>query len=382
MKERIDIFVPEMVLAENEAKRQRLERTYRRQSTDRAPVWVDATFWTVLGARGVPFARFMESPRSHLREQILNHKWRCENIRDDLPIETEKLVIQPDFGALRGTEFPMEIEWLPDQPAKTTHLLHEPEQIDTLALPDPAGGLNAKKIAFYRGMQASLDDFDVRVNGQPLPVAVALSQPGGPIPSAFALCGSNLFLWIRSDPERVHRLMDITMRSHQQCIAYFDALTGSNPVHPIWLGCDSGEMMSARAFQEFVAPYYNALWEQYPGPRIFHMCGRINHLLEVIRDDMQVERHDGFGFPADRNLLAEKWAGRLVFRGGPHPMLIHDGPAEAVTAECESYLRSAGRLGGYILSEGFGLMPGTPPTHIDAMVEASKRVGAVTGKPE
>ena len=187
MKERIDILVPGLVLSENESRRQRLERTYRREPTDRAPVWVDATFWTVLGARGVSFAQFMESPRSHLREQILNFKWRCEHIRDDLPIETEKLVIQPDFGALRGTEFPMEIEWLPDQPAKTTHLLREPEQIDTLALPDPAGGLNAKKIEFYRGMQACRDDFDVRVNGQPLPVAVSLSQPGGPIPSAFAL---------------------------------------------------------------------------------------------------------------------------------------------------------------------------------------------------
>lgn len=379
-KERIDIAVPESILAENESKRQRLERTYRLEPTDRAPVWVDATFWTVLAARGVAFAQFMESPRSHLREQILNFKWRSENIRDDAPIETQRLTIQPDFGALRGTEFPMEVEWLPDQPAKTTHLLHDPEQIDTLALPDPAGGLNATKIQFYHGMQAAVEDFDVRLNGQPLPVHVGLNQPGGPIPSAFALCGSNLFLWIRTDPERVHRLMDITMRSHQQCIAYFDSLTGTNPKYTIWLGCDAGEMMSARAFQEFVVPYYNRLWEQYPGPRIFHMCGKINHLLEVIRDDMKVERHDGFGFPVDRQLLAEKWAGRMAFRGGPHPMLIHDGPAEIITAECESYLRSAGHQGGFFLAEGFGLMPGTPPEHIDAMVAASKRVGVVAGK--
>ncbi len=375
MKERIDIIIPESILAENEQKRQRLERTFRLEPTDRAPVWVDATFWTVLAARGTSFAQFMESPRSHLREHILNFKWRTETVRDDLPIETECLVIQPDFGALRGTEFPMEIEWLPDQPAKTTHLLHDAEDIDKLAMPEPAGGLNAKKIEFYRGMQAAIEDLDVRINGQKLRVAVTISQPGGPIPSAFALCGSNLFLWIKSDPERVHHLLDLTMRSHQQCITYFDALTGTEPRHPIWLGCDAGEMMSARSFREFVVPYYNRLWEQYPGPRIFHMCGKINHLLDVIRDDMRVERLDGFGFPVDRGLLAEKWAGRLVFRGGPHPMLIHDGPSEVVIAECEFYLRSAGRQGGFILAEGFGLMPGTPPEHIEAMVEASKRVG-------
>lgn len=378
-RELIDISIPDAVIAENDIKRQRLERTFRREPTDRAPVWVDATFWMVLAARGVTFAQFIETPRSYLRENLLNFKWRCETIRDDLPIETGQLTITPDFGALRGTEFPMEIEWLPNQPAKTTHLLHEPEEIDTLTLPDPAGGLNAKKIAFFRGMQACLEDFDVRINGQPLKVQVTLSQPGGPIPSAFALCGANLFLWIKSDPERVHRLMELTMLSHQRCIAYFDELTGADPGHAIWLGCDAGEMMSARAFREFVVPYYNWLWERYPGPRIFHMCGRINHLLEVIRDDMKVDRLDGFGFPVDRQLLAEKWAGRLVFRGGPHPMLIHGGPPEAITAECESYLRTAGRQGGYILSEGFGLMPGTPPDHIQAMIEASKRVGGIEG---
>jgi uroporphyrinogen-III decarboxylase len=60
-------------------------------------------------------------------------------------------------------------------------------------------------------------------------------------------------------------------------------------------------------------------------------------------------------------------------------MLIHDGPVETVIAECESYLRTAGRLGGYCLADGIGLMPGTPPEHIEAMVEASKQVGAVAG---
>ena len=41
----------------------------------------------------------------------------------------------------------------------------------------------------------------------------------------------------------------------------------------------------------------------------------------------------------------------------------------------EEYLRVVGRHGGYILSEGFGVMAETPPEHIDAMVEASRRVG-------
>ncbi|MEW5719891.1 MAG: uroporphyrinogen decarboxylase family protein [Chloroflexota bacterium] len=376
MKEHIAITVDEKRLALNDEKRERLARTERREPTDRTPVVVDATFWTILPMRGVTFGEFIASPRAHLREQILNFKWRVENVRDDQPIETERLTIAPDFGALRGTEFPMEIEWQADQPPKTKHLLTAPEQIDDLALPDPAGGLNTKKIEFYHGMKKAVDDFDVRLNGKPIQVQVSLSQPGGPIPSAFALCGPNLFLWLKTDPERVQRLMDLVTRSHQQCIALFDELAEENPRHSLWLGADSAEMMSARDFRAFAAPYYNRLWEQTEPPRVFHMCGRINHLLDIIRDDLRVDRVEGFGFPTSRDLIAEKWSGRLVMRGGPHPMLIHDGPRDAIIAECESYIRTAGRRGGFILSEGFGLMPGTPPAHIDAMVEASIRVGS------
>src|SRR5512140_1207011 len=137
MKQRIDIVVPDSVLAENGVRKERLARTYAMQPTDRTPVVVEATFWGALWARGVRFEEFMRSPRHHLLHQILNYKWRCEQIHDDLSIETEKLVSQPDFGALRGNEFPIEVEWQPDQPAKSIHLLTEPEQIDSLGLPDP-----------------------------------------------------------------------------------------------------------------------------------------------------------------------------------------------------------------------------------------------------
>lgn len=373
MRERIDIVVAEAVLAGNDARIERLEHTYRMQTTDRTPVVVDSTFWGQLQARRTTFGEFIRNPRNHLRHSILNYKWRVETYRDDMPIETKRLVIVPDFGALRGTEFPIEVEWQEDQPAKSLHLLTDPEQIDTLPMPDPGGGLNAKKIEFYYGMKAALDDFDVRLNGQPLAVDVSLAQPGGPIPSAFALCGSNLFLWTKTDPERVHHLLELVTESHLRCIAYFDELTGANPDHFIWVGADAADMMSAKTFREFAVPYYLRMWERYPRLRIFHMCGRINHLLEVIRDELKIDRLDGFGFPVDRNLLAEKWAGRLVMRGGPHPMLIHEGPVEAIIEECQSYICTAGCKGGYILEEGTGLMPGTPPEHVAAMVEASMR---------
>ena len=377
MKERIDILVPDQVLADNDLKKERLEKTNHFETTDRTPVIIDTDSVLVLGIRQVSLGEYIRTPYSQLRHQILNYKWRCENVCDDQPIEMDTLIFEPDFCSLRGVEFPMEIVWQEDYPPKSIHLLTEPEQIDSMALPDPAGGLNAKKIEYYYGMQAALDDFDLRLNGNQLKVKVTLSQPGGPIPSAFALCGSNLFLWMKTDPERVHHLMEIVTESHLRSISCLDNITNTDPNHFIWVGGDAAEMLSPNAFREFAVPYILRLWEHYPPPRIFHMCGRINHLLDIIRDELKVDRLDGFGFPVNRQLLAEKWSGRLVMRGGPHPLLIHDGPTEAIINECESYINTAGGKGGYILSGGGGFMPDTPLKHIASMLQASKNVGSV-----
>ncbi len=375
MKERIDIVVPDAKLQLNPEKIERLEKTHRFEPVDRTPVVVDMQLWALLAGRGASFSEMLAGPRQHLHGQILNKKYRYEHIHDDLPIDMEKIVVELDFGALRGAEFPMEVVFNGDDQPKTIHLLHQPEEIDRLTIPDPYSGHNKMRIDWYQAMSDCAGDFDVRLNGQPLPLEVTLTHWGGPIPSAFALCGSNLFLWIVLEPDRIHRLMEIVTQSHLNCIAYLDELKGVSSRHPIWLGADTGEMMGRAHFQEFVLPYYQQIWEQYEYPRVFHMCGKIDHIIDLIRDDLDVTYLDGFGFPTDRHKLADGMAGKIVLRGGPHPGLIADGPLEAIKDEAQDYIRTVGRQGGYILSEGFGIVAGTPPEHIDALVQASIEMG-------
>ena len=375
MKERIDIFVPESILALNAEKRTRLEKTHRFEPTDRVPVLAEVQLWGMIEGRKGKFSEMNQNPRDHLRGLILNYKWRYENIRDDAPIDTESITVEQDFGALRGVEFPIEVIFSSDNLPKASHLLHVPEEIDTLTVPHPFNGYNKFRIEWYRAMSAMVDDFNVRLNGEPLKLNVTINHPGGPIPSAFALCGSNLFLWMKTDPDRVHRLMDIVTTSHAQCLAYIDEIKNINPKHALGLGADTGEMINPAMFKEFVVPYYQRLYSQFPYPHLYHMCGKINHILDILRDDLDITLLDGFGFPTDRHLLAEKLAGRVVMRGGPHPLLIYEGSRERIIDECSDYIRTVGCKGGYILSDGNGIMPGTPPEHIEAMVAASEQVG-------
>ena len=375
MKERIDIIVPETEIARNDEKKERLEKTHNFQPTDRVPVIINLNQWALLRARRSSFGEYIRSPEDNLRGQILNYKWLVENVHDDQPIATELLTFQPDFGCLRGVEFSMEITWLEDGPPKCHHPLTEPEQIDTLEVPRPDGGFNAKKIEWYRTMSNLTEDFDVRLNGEPLQIQITLSQPGGPIPSAFALAGANLFLWMLTETSRVHRLMEIVTRSHIQCIAFFDEMTGRDPKHSVSMGADTAEMLSPKTFKEFVVPYYLRVWKIYEGHRVFHMCGKIDHLLDIIRDDIGISLLNCFGFSVDRHLLAEKMSGRVLLEGGPHPTLILNGPHEAIISECIDYIKKLGSNGGYILTCGGGIAENTPPGNLNAMVAASRQAG-------
>ncbi|MBN1676341.1 MAG: hypothetical protein JXR37_35180 [Kiritimatiellae bacterium] len=373
MKQRMDISVPEEVLVLNEAKQERLRTTSRFEPADRTPVEINISQWTALAARGRTFADYIRSPRDNLIEQILNRKWRIETIRDDAPIPTRQMAFSPDFGCLRGVEFEMEIEWRRGDAPKCRHPLQRPEDIDRLAVPPPDGGLNAKRIAWYHAMRAASEELDVRLNGDPLKITVTLGQPGGPIPSAFALAGSNLFLWMALDPDRIHRLMRIVTDSHMGATRFFDDMLGRDPVHPLAMGGDAAEMIGPEMFREFVVPYYLQVWERYPGPRGFHMCGRIDHLLDILRDELEITTLNGFGFPVDRHVLAEKMAGRVELKGGPNPTLIRSGPRETIIADCISYIETVGHAGGFVLQLGGGPAAGTPVEHYHAMVEAAER---------
>ncbi len=378
MTERIDIVVSDERLAENEVRRERLAAAKRFEQTGRVPVLANENQWYVLDQRGVSPGQYVAGPRENLREQLLNLKWRCEYLHDDKPLPTGGVTITPDLGCLRGTEFDMKVVWPADQPPKCEHPLHEPEQVDDLRVPDPAGGVNRIRLDWFRQMREMAEEFDVRLNGTHVPVNIIINQPGGPIPAAYALAGENLLLWLAIEPERSKRLLDIVTESHINCIRHFDELLGRDSQHSVGMGCDIGEMLSADMYREFVVPAYDRIWQAYPGWRSLHMCGNINHLFEVLRDDMRIDELNGFGFPAAPERMADAWSGRLVMIGGPSPMLVKDGPTERIADEAARYIHLLGKQNGYVLSLGGGAAVGTSAEHLNALVRGAEQAAAVS----
>ena len=147
--------------------------------------------------------------------------------------------------------------------------------------------------AFAQGTPAFLAILAGHPDGDGIYVLDATGNviPGGPIPAAFALAGTNLFLWMAIEPDRVHRLMNLVTESFIRCTDYFDQLCGRKNRRSIGLGCDTAEMISEATFKEFVAPYYLRIYEKYPGTRSLHNCGKSGHLLDSMRD-LSLELHE------------------------------------------------------------------------------------------
>jgi hypothetical protein len=368
---RVEIHCSPSRLADNETNRRRLVACRQFAPTDRTPVLFAISSRYLFTARDEPLGDYFESPRSQLEQQLLNQKWLIEHVVDDRVIDTQRITVAPDLSTLRGGYFDIQIQWFNDGSASAIPILGHVEDIDRLEVPDVNQGPYGRMIAWYREMVDMAPEYAVTLNGMPLDLHVTIGSGGGPIPDAYALAGQNLFLWMASDPERVHRLMDILSTTFIQFQRYVRDLRGDRR-HDLGMGCDAGEMLSAAMFREFVVPYYARCYDAFPGQRGLHMCGKIDHLVPLIADELEITHLNGFGFPTDPHLLAEHMGGKVVLSGGLNPVVLLEGPTARIEAETIRYLQAFQSFGGYILQDGNNVAPGTPTAHLASVVRAAE----------
>lgn len=371
---RVAITCPEERLAANAAIRERLRACQEFRLHDRPPVVFSLGFRYLRTSRGAPIGDYFENPRTQLEQQLLNHKWVVEHMMDDRIIDTEKVIVSPDLQDVRGGYFPIRTTWTEGVGPMAAPLLERPEDVEALEVPPPTANLYGRRIEWYHAMCDMAPEYEVTLNGQPLEVRPTVGGVGGPFPDAYALARDRIFYWMYEAPEAVHRLMDRVTQAFINYHRYTRELTGA-PMANLGMGCDAAEMLSPGMFREFVLPYYRRCYEAFPGTRGLHMCGRIDHLIPLLANEMQITHLNGFGFVTDPHVLAEVMGGRVVMSGGISPALLAQGTPDEVKAECRRYLHIFAPVGGYILQDGNNVAPGTPLANLAAMVEAAGEMG-------
>ncbi len=371
----IEIMCPPEWLDGNEARRARLQACQRLAAVDRPPVVFSLTSRFLFHARGQPIGDYYRNPRTQLEQQLLNHKWLLEHPVDERVVETDAITVAPDLSTLRGGYYDVGVRWYSDGSACAEPILCEPEDIDALAVPEVEAGHYGRMLSWYREMKDLAAEYEVTLNGRPLEIRVTIGVPGGPIPDAYALAGERLFVWMLEHPQRVHRLMDTLTKAFINLQRHVRALRGDG-IAGLYMGCDAGEMLSPALFEEFVVPYYSRCYEAFAGVRGLHMCGRIDHLLPLIANRLAVTHLVGFGFSTDPTLLVRYLGGRAVMSGGLNPVLLLEGPTDAIKRETRRYMDVFAPCGGYILQDGNNVAPGTPLSHLRAVLEAASQSAA------
>jgi len=366
----MDLSYPE---EEMQANWERMKAHAQFRYFDRVPVACSVSLRYILRERGVGYDEYFSSPRSQVYHQLMNRKWRLEHIHDDT-VQGPGVAVSPDFSTLRGTMFDVEVHWSDTEIPKTLPILHSTEDVKRLKVPTPTNGLCGKKIEWYHEMREIVKEAKVTFNGKLVKVNVGIGGEGGPLPIALALAGENLLLWVVEAPEVLHDLMEKATQAFIDFESYIRDLTGRTR-RGCGMGCDGGEMFSPHDFSEFILPYYNRVYEEFPGRRGLHMCGRIDHLLDILRDEMKIDSLNGFGDPVDRKLLAENLGGRVRMSGGVNIASLLHGTRDQIKDDCMDALRTFAPHGGYILQDGNNVPPGTPLENLQVLTECAESFG-------
>jgi len=115
----------------------------------------------------------------------------------------------------------------------------------------------------------------------------------GPVTTAALLLGQEFFTLPYLDPERAHRLLGFCVKS---ALNYAAAITehfgGTIQPGPKWIPDDFAGMFPAPVFREFVAPYWNAVYEGLKATRrgVHSELLRVEHLPFL--QELHIEEFD------------------------------------------------------------------------------------------
>jgi uroporphyrinogen-III decarboxylase len=318
-----------------------------------------------------------------LRAQLFGQKWLMENIRTDASSITGAWTgAWTDFentfeaGSLGcPVQFPEnDVPWVAGGWVKTETDLHRLEGWDFIH-----SGLNARQVRYRHAMKSVAEKYPVRFLGGPVFYPAAnpslTHTSDGPFGVAGDLMGqTELFGAVYERPDFVLELLRIVT---DKLIEYLDFCwqeEGLSERNLSWTD-DLAAGLSAESYRTLVLPEEKRLRFHFDGRASLHMCGKTDHLLETFRDELAIDEYQGFGYQVDLDRIAQVMGGKVVLLGNVNPLLVHRGPPELIRKETRACIERLAPLKGYIVQDGANIPPGTPPAHINAMMEAAEAYG-------
>ncbi|MDD5598567.1 MAG: uroporphyrinogen decarboxylase family protein, partial [Victivallaceae bacterium] len=201
--------------------------------------------------------------------------------------------------------------------------------------------------------------------------------PGGVLENVIALLGyDNMCIMTVSEPELLKAVFDragAVLVRHYEIASQFDSV-GALISNDDW-GFNSQTMLSPGDFEKYLFPWHRkiaAVCHKAGKPVIFHSCGDLHEVMDVIIDDIG---YDGKHSYEDKIMPVEeayeKYHSRIALLGGIDlDFVCRRRPAEIYERSRKMLARSAKR-GSYALGTGNSVPAYTPDKNYFAMTGAA-----------
>ncbi len=377
MRFSLDIDYPTERIGLSE-RRVRARRDFR--YADRVPVLPLLSRRYFLPIFGIDYAEFFKDAETQYYWQLQFAKYRMENIPEDF-CQSTTVYVAPNFeNAMNPDPFGAQIAWMDDTPPRVIPTIKNVEEIDRFEIPEPDAGLWGTTLEWWLEMRDHARETEVTVGGHKGRVDVApLTMNGlGPFSIAVDLVGEDFYWWLLEYPEACHKMLDRITKGMILAEASFRK-ADPRPRTEYAIGEDSAQIVSPEVFREFCVPYVSLLYEAFgtglADGRGMHMCGNSAHLHEVLLEDLRMTSFNAFGYEVEPRIAAANLGGRVYLLGNINPMLMLSGSKEEVKRAAAECLAALAPFGGFVLSDGANVCPGTPIENLAALVEAAEEYG-------
>jgi len=362
------------------------ERTPVRFNTNPRMLLLDEKY----NACGISYEEYMHDPEVMGQAVLEWHYWR----RFLLPGDHEKGLpaewpVHVDFeNFYEAAWFGCEVHYRDGQVPDTTPILNDDNKrmLFDAGVPDPfAGPWPARWFEFVNAWDKK------RLRGWTflgVPVGAVKETPFAGTDGIFTVAASlrgatELCLDLMQDPDYARDLLEYVYEATASRMrAWRDRLELPLPQDDFFGADDAIQFLSAEQYREFVLPFHKRLYDEFATEkgRAMHLCGNVQRLLPVIKEELGVKVFDT-GFPVDFGRLRRDLGGETLVYGGPRAQLFVGGSPEELAREAERILNSGILDGGrFVLQEGNNLPPKTPLENCQALYDTAERAGRRDGR--
>ncbi|NJD01506.1 MAG: hypothetical protein FIA99_02630 [Ruminiclostridium sp.] len=330
---------------------------------------------------GIDYRKIFEDVETHYYWLLQFAKYQIENIPCDFCTEPV-IYVHPYFdNVIASSAFGVEVAWPENETLQAIPTMKDVSEIESFKIPEPDAGLCGKTIEWWLKMKELAGNTEITFNSQKGRVEIApLTLLGlGPHMIAVDLVGTDFYWWMLEYPDECHRLLDKITKgliSIEENARKID----SKKQGPVQLAEDSAQIMSDAMFREFTVPYDKILYERFgsgmSGSRGMHMCGNSIHLHKTLVEDLKISSFNNFGSLVPPEVAARNMGGKVFMSGNIDPVLMKNGTKQEVKKACMEALEAIAPYGGFILSDGANVCPGTPLENLAAFTEASEEYAA------